>query len=146
MGGRHEPMVSFEVNMKKVQNVAELATHLASLRAVTFLEVEWSSTAVIAGRQLRSVVDAHTTELGAVGVALADVDVSSQRGDVWDFIDAWLRDRGTRPGPLLFGGHGSILWSRGGRLVDHVVDGYSQTADGIWARTANLCAGADLGA
>lgn len=90
-------------------------------KAVAMLWVDWS----MAARASEITVDAIVAnrDPSCVRCPFVKIDVSEQSGELWDMACNWISSSAAQnPSGLIYGGAGSLLFLRHGRIVDHCLN------------------------
>jgi hypothetical protein len=63
------------------------------------------------------------------------LDLSEQSGELWNATRTWLASEGENVDTLTWGGYGSLLWLRNGKVVDRAFSAGEASKGDLLART-----------
>ena len=122
--------------MKAIQTLAELNEARSQPRAIIFFWVDWSIQARQSEIAVRELIDLWQSAHGDCPMIAYRIDVSSQEGEVWREVRAWLKNEGKPVDELMYGGYGAVLWIRLGRVIAFL--GYAAMPNAGYERAKKL--------
>jgi hypothetical protein len=108
---------------KRVVTIAtaeELSATTAADRAVLFIDVLWSGTAIRSRHVVSALEQEWRSDSSRPAVSFYRVDLSDQEGPIWDGVRQWLVAESVPADRLIDGGNGALVWIREGSAVDWV--------------------------
>jgi hypothetical protein len=103
--------------MKALQKLADLDEAKSQGRAIIFLWVDWSIQARQSEIAVSELLELWQTAHGDCPMIAYRIDLSSQEGEMWRELRAWLKNEGKPLDRLTYGGYRAVLWLRLGRVV-----------------------------
>lgn len=107
--------------MNSIRDRGEFVAAITQPRAFLFLWVDWA----VHARQSRAVVEqvvmAWLSDYPDQPVPCYVVDVSEQRGEVWDVLCEWLTIERLEVSLFVMSGAGPLIWVQAGRVVHQVL-------------------------
>jgi hypothetical protein len=89
-------------------------------RALLFIYVDWAAQARHSKSALCDFETVWASTASADAIPIHCVDLSSQEGEIWTAIRAWLKDEGQPYDLLTYGGCGALIWIRWGTVTESV--------------------------
>jgi len=118
--------------MQKIDNIDELNALRDQQRAVVFLWVDWAIHARHSARAAEEMSDRWNHQHNDATIALSQVDLTEQSGEMWDAMNDWLASQDIADATgLLYGGAGAVIWIRSGEIIRYVINANAETVDGL---------------
>jgi hypothetical protein len=117
--------------MAPVLNRCDLEAARSLSQALIFFWVNWSIHAI----HSRIIVEQAELlqQTLPMSVPYFVIDVSDQSGELWEALREWLQVDDTATEQAIWGGSGSLLWIRSGKVVHQMIDPMNHTAANIAA-------------
>jgi hypothetical protein len=107
--------------MIPIANASDLRELLTQPRAFVFLAVIWAVHSRRSEQVARRLIEDSNSDQIASPIPAYRIDLSDQKGELWDAVHKWLRDEKQAVDQFTLGGYGSLLLIRSGRIVASVV-------------------------
>jgi hypothetical protein len=104
--------------MKTIATLDDLKEVIRQPRALVFFYVMWAVQARLSKQRIAHLIDSWNKDPSLYGIAYT-VNLSEQRGDIWDSVRSWLRCQGMPVDPFTYGGNGALLWVRAGQVITY---------------------------
>ena len=125
--------------MTVVESTGDWDEALAQSRALIFLWVDWSMQARFSELALRALLKLWDAEMVGCPVAVYRVNLSSQTGEVWQSVRAWLAAQGQPADLLTISGNGALLWVRRGSVLRAIPTVALADRPQFWTTSRTLC-------
>ena len=100
-----------------IANVADLEEALSQVNAIVFFSVQWSVQSRRSEEIAKRLVEEVNSNRSGPMIPGYRLDLSDQKGDIWDAVLTWLNHEKQPVSEMMFGGTGSLVLIRSGHIV-----------------------------